>query len=178
MRRDEAVDRLHRLGRRRAFHHDIGSDRLIQAGLDALLAGVDSPSLPLLAGLTRREEPEARALFDQVLRELGLFFEAPGDPVAARSALVHWLAGQITDGHLDPAEGALMIWHEVGWEPDRPAGLEEIVHCAVALDDWDEGWSVTRESLKRDVVAAARDLLARCPSADPPSGADGAADPA
>jgi hypothetical protein len=57
---------------------------LIQAGLDALLADVDAPSLALLAGLGRREEHEARELFDHVVDELGLGFEAPTDPIAAK----------------------------------------------------------------------------------------------
>ncbi|MET7486685.1 hypothetical protein [Streptomyces sp. NPDC005538] len=78
----------------------MGSDQLIQAGLDALLADVDSPSVPLLAGLARREEPDAPELFDQVVDELGLFFEPPADPTAAKWALAHWPAEQITAGSL------------------------------------------------------------------------------
>ncbi|MFI8191929.1 hypothetical protein ACIF8T_24555 [Streptomyces sp. NPDC085946] len=41
-------------------------------GLHALAAGIEAPSLPLLAGLARGEYPQARELFDLVLEELGL----------------------------------------------------------------------------------------------------------
>ncbi|MEF9887246.1 hypothetical protein [Streptomyces sp. P9-A4] len=41
----EAIQQLSHRGRQRAFGRHVGSDRLIQAGLDALLAGVDTPSL-------------------------------------------------------------------------------------------------------------------------------------
>ncbi|MET7568287.1 hypothetical protein ABZT04_07245 [Streptomyces sp. NPDC005492] len=109
MTREEAMRQLGRLGRWRAFGRHVGSDQLIQAGLDALLADVDSPSVPLLAGLARREEPDAPELFDQVLDELGLFFEPPADPTAAKWSLAYWLAEQIIDGSLAPSTGADLI---------------------------------------------------------------------
>ncbi|MGW2031749.1 hypothetical protein [Streptomyces sp. NPDC001761] len=43
---------------------------LVELGLDALTAGVEVPSLPLLAGLARGECPQARELFDLVLEQL------------------------------------------------------------------------------------------------------------
>ncbi|WP_203671957.1 MULTISPECIES: hypothetical protein [unclassified Streptomyces] len=68
MTRTEAIRRLRMLAKERTFGcqmgRQVGSDRLIQAGLDALLANVDSPSIPLLAGLGKKEEPEAPELFD------------------------------------------------------------------------------------------------------------------
>ncbi|MEU4244417.1 hypothetical protein [Actinoplanes sp. NPDC026619] len=69
----------------------VGSDRLIQLGLDALLAGVDAPSLPLLAGLTHAEEQDAQELFDRVTAELRL---APQDlPVLRVPRPGHWCGG-------------------------------------------------------------------------------------
>ena len=62
---------------------EFGSDKLIRLGLDALLAGIDAPSLPLLAGPTRAEEPEAQELFDLVMKELPL---VPVDLPAERRA--------------------------------------------------------------------------------------------
>ncbi|MGK5640707.1 hypothetical protein ACSNOK_20680 [Streptomyces sp. URMC 126] len=164
MNQDEALEQLRRFAQLRAFGRPVGSDRLIQAGLDALLAGVDSPTLPLLAGLTRREEPEAQQLFGQVAEELGLAFEAPADPTAAKRALAYWLAGQITDGHLDPAVGVRMIWDEVAWDLHYPKELETLVHCAIALDDWDVNWGPSLEELKREALQAARELLRNRPS--------------
>lgn len=67
MTRDDALKRLSHLAHQRAFGRHTGSDQLIQACLDALIAGVDSPSRATLAGLLRREEHEAPELFDEVL---------------------------------------------------------------------------------------------------------------
>lgn len=58
MTRDEALKQLSHIAHARAFDKHVGSDQLIQAGLDALIAGVESPSLAMLAGLLRSEEPE------------------------------------------------------------------------------------------------------------------------
>ncbi|MER5821013.1 hypothetical protein ACWEQ3_22310 [Streptomyces mirabilis] len=159
MTKDEALDRLRQLVRAQAFGRHVGSDRLIQAGLDALLADVDAPSLALLAGLGRREEHEARELFDHVVDELGLGFEVPADPTAARWALAYWVAAQIVDGSLDPAIGADLIWVEAASELGYPNRLQPIVELAVALDDWNADWSTPLEQLKEEVLVAARTLI-------------------
>ena len=87
MTRDDALKQLSQIARERAFGRHVGSDQLIQAGLNALIAEVESPSLAMLAGLRRSEEPEASALFDQVLDELGLLFHPPADPRATKWAM-------------------------------------------------------------------------------------------
>ncbi|MFF0040851.1 hypothetical protein ACFYRG_32300 [Streptomyces mirabilis] len=161
MTRDEALDRLRQLARAQAFRRHVGSDRLIQAGLDALLADVDAPSLALLAGLGRREEHEARELFDHVVDELGLGFEVPADLIAAKWALAYWLAAQIVDGSLDPATGADLIWVEAASELGYPEALQPIVECAIHLDDWNADWSTPLEQLKGEVVVTARALVER-----------------
>lgn len=81
-----------------ALGRHAGSDRLIRADPDALLAD-----------LGRREEHEARELFDNVVAELGLSSEAPADPITAGWALAYWLAAQIVDGSLGPTTGADLI---------------------------------------------------------------------
>ncbi|MCK7627459.1 hypothetical protein MUU72_30930 [Streptomyces sp. RS10V-4] len=163
MTRDEGLDRLRQLARARALGRHVGSDRLIQAGLDALLADVDSPSLALLTGLGRREEHEAQELFDQVVDELGLGFEAPADPIAAKWALAYWLAAQIVDGSLDPVTGADLIWVEAAMELDYPDRLQPIVECAIQLGDWNAEWSTPLEQLKEEVLVAARALVEQGP---------------
>lgn len=163
MTKEEAEAQLGRLARARAFGCHVGSDRLIQASLDALLADVDSPSLPLLAGLARRDEPEAPELFDQVLDELGLSFAPPADPTAAKWAHAYWLAEQITDGSLDPATGADLIWTEVAEALDHPDALRPIVHCAISLAGQDDDRTASFEALRLDALQAARDLLGHRP---------------
>jgi len=157
----QALKQLRTLVQARALGRHVGSDRLIQAALDALLADVDSPSLPLLAGLGRREEHEAQELFDHVTEELGIGFEAPADPTAAKWALAYWLATQIVDGSLDPATGADLIWAEAAMDLGYPNELEPVVTCAIQLADWNESWDIPLEQLKEEALRAARELVER-----------------
>jgi hypothetical protein len=69
----------------------VGSDQLIKIALDAVLAGIDSPSLAQLAGLGRNEEPEAHELFVLACDELSLAPTLPADLLAARWELIRWL---------------------------------------------------------------------------------------
>lgn len=137
----------------------VGSDRLIQAGLDALLAGVDSPSLPLLAGLLRSEEPEAPELFDQVLEELGLTISLPDDPRAAQWFLARRVAERVADGSLDPAAGTFFIWEHAARDLGYPKEMADLVACADNLECWEEHWGVSLEELQADAVEAARQFL-------------------
>ncbi|MFG2369362.1 hypothetical protein ACGFY3_48695 [Streptomyces mirabilis] len=166
MTHDEALKQLSHLARERAFGRHVGSDRLIQAGLDALITGVESPSLAMLAGLLRSEEPEAPELFDQVLEELGFAFRPPADPRAAKWAMAHWIAGQIVDGSLDPATGTHLIWADIAYDLGYPEDLEPLVHCAHNLDGWDETWGVSREELNQEAVEAANQFLSKRPGYD------------
>lgn len=163
MNHDDALQQLSHVARERAFGLLVGSDRLIQVGLDALLAGVQSPSLVMLAGLVRSEEPEASALFDQVLQELGLLFHPPVDPRAAKWAKAYWIAAQIVDVTLEPATGAYLIRADVAYDLDYPEDLQTLVSCALNLDDWDESWSVSVEALKEEAIKAAEQLVSEQP---------------
>ncbi|WP_329182281.1 hypothetical protein OG754_40610 (plasmid) [Streptomyces decoyicus] len=164
MTRDEALEELGRMAHERAFGGYFASDTLVQVGLDALLAGVDSESLAMLAGLGRNEESEAPDLFERVLYELGLDVDVPADARSARWAMAYWLAGQMVDGSLDPAAGAFRIWRDVAWELEYPDALQPLVVCAYNLDDWDENWGVPVKSLKNDAIeAAARFLTQQSP---------------
>ncbi|WP_405690924.1 hypothetical protein [Streptomyces sp. NBC_00057] len=163
MTHDDALQQLSHIARERAFGRHVGSDRLIQVGLDALIAGVESPSLPVLAGLLRSEEPEAPALFDQVLEELGLTFRPPADPRATKWAMAYWIAGQIVDGSLDPAAGAYLVWADVAYDLGYPEDLQPLVSCALKLDDWDENRGVPVEALKEEAIEAAEQLLSKQP---------------
>ncbi|MGD6741692.1 hypothetical protein ACOKM3_07605 [Streptomyces sp. BH106] len=166
MTHDEALKQLSHLARERTFGTHVGSDRLIQAGLDALIAGVESPSLALLAGLLPSEEPEAPELYDQVLDELGLAFHPPADPRAAKWAMAHWIVGQIADGSLDPATGTHLIRTDIAYDLGYPEDLEPLVHYAHNLDDWEENWDISRAKLNRQAVEAANEFLSKRPGND------------
>ncbi|SED28999.1 hypothetical protein SAMN05428945_5340 [Streptomyces sp. 2224.1] len=165
MTRDEALKEPSRIAHERAFSAYFASDTLIQAGLDALLAGVESEPLAMLAGLGRNEELEAPDLFERVLYELDLAVEVPADGRAARWALAYWLAGQMVDGSLDPAAGVFRIWCDVAVELDYPDALQSLIVCAYNLDAWDVNWGVPVEKLKNDAIEAAARFLTQQPPA-------------
>ncbi|MDH6124309.1 hypothetical protein [Kitasatospora sp. GP82] len=141
----------------------VTADRLVQAAEDALRAGVDTPSLWFLAELGRSENAEARELFGGVLDELGLRPQLPGDRAGARWELAHWWAGQIAEGVLDPALGANLIWREAANELGHPQALQPFVRWASELDDWHEGFAMSRQRILDNIVAAAGDLVGRAP---------------
>ncbi|MFF4955461.1 hypothetical protein [Streptomyces chattanoogensis] len=166
MTHDEALKELSRIAHERAFGGYFASEALIQVGLDALLAGVESESLAMLAGLGRNEELDAPDLFERVLYELGLEVDVPAGPRAARWALAYWLAGQMVDGSLDAAVGALRIWRDVAWDLDYPDVLQPLVVCAHNLDDWNDNWGIPVEKLKVEAVEAAAHFLAQQPPSE------------
>ncbi|MFI5492162.1 hypothetical protein [Actinoplanes sp. NPDC051859] len=135
MEADEIKTRMLRVLVYRSADIDTGSEQLIQLGHDALLAGNDSPSVALLAGLTRGEESEAGALFDRVVKELGLAVDLPADGAPRRWALVRWWASLALDGTLDPAVAADLIFWKAYSELDQPAVLAPVVAAVGAYED-------------------------------------------
>lgn len=159
MERDEVLRRLNELAWEGVFGTP-GADRLIRAGVDALLAGIDSPSLPALAGLLRREEPEARGLFEEVLGELGLRWEPPGDPVEAKWAMAERVAAQIADGTLDPVFGARLFYWEIAEALRFPESLGELLACGMEVVDPETAWAESDVEIRLETVAAAERFLA------------------
>ena len=143
-----------------SVRRSVGSDVLIQAGLDALLVGVDSPSLRLLGGLGRSEQPEASDLFDAAIGELSLGTDLPPDPASARWVLVEWWAQLVVDRELAPHMGGRLIWHE-GWnELDHPKALQPIVGWTSEWDDWRDDWEKPHEYYAQRITEACAEFLA------------------
>ncbi|MEU4932892.1 hypothetical protein AB0G54_41490 [Streptomyces yokosukanensis] len=132
---------------------------LVQLGLDALMADIEAPSLPLLAGLARSEYPQARELFDLVLEELGLLPLISDDLAKARWTAAQWWAGQIVTCQLDPVHGAKLIYEEAAAELDYPDVLQPIVDLARALD-LPNDQPPDQQHIRDRVTSAARDFLA------------------
>ncbi|GGU93110.1 hypothetical protein GCM10010260_29930 [Streptomyces filipinensis] len=131
---------------------------LVQLGLDALVAGIEAPSLPLLAGLGRGEHAQAREMFDLVLEELGLLPLTSEDLAKARWTAARWWAVQIVARQLDPLHGAKLICEEAAAELDYPDVLQPMVDLARGIDLLNDQ---TLEQQRFDeVTSAARDLLA------------------
>ncbi|WP_143684255.1 hypothetical protein [Streptomyces diastatochromogenes] len=131
---------------------------LVQLGIDALVAGVEAPSLPLLAGLARGEHPQAREMFDLVLEELGLLPLTSEDLAKARWTAARWWATQIVARQLDPIHGAKLIHEEAAAELDYPDALQPIVDLARRIDLLND--QPLEQQHFDEVTSAARDLLA------------------
>jgi hypothetical protein len=132
---------------------------LVQLGLDALMADIEAPSLPLLAGLARGEYPQARELFDLVLEELGLLPLTSEDLAEARWTAARWWAGQIVACQLDPVHGAKLIHEEAAAELDYPDALQPIADLARALY-LSNDQPPDQQHIRDRVTSAARDFLA------------------
>lgn len=142
---------------RSAVGEFIDADVLIQAALRALLAGVDSPSLVLLAGLGPREQSEAHDLFRAVTAELNLL-SSPPDLRALRWELVRWRCEQIAAGDLAPEVGGALIWH-LWTDLDRPERLQPLIAQVSDWQEWSPHWNVHRESIGRGIAEEAQALL-------------------
>lgn len=144
---------------REALDEIVGADKLIDAGVRALVAGADSPSLSLLAGLSRREESDAHDLFRAVVSELDLAPPPALDLQARRWTLVYWLCDSIADGGLEPEVAGRLIWHE-GWtELGYPPALQPLVGWVSEWEDWSPSWDVERDHFQRLIIEEATRLF-------------------
>ncbi|MGW2395814.1 hypothetical protein ACWCYY_04610 [Kitasatospora sp. NPDC001664] len=155
---EDATTRLWWLAVERAAGWQVGADRLIEAGLAALLDGVDCQSLRLLAGLGRSEELEAASLFERTLEELGVATAVPADADQALWAMARCWASRIVDGRLDPLEGAdLILWY-VYVPLDGPEELHAITEGAI---DRDPSRTVPPEQKRTNTIRAAERFLGK-----------------
>jgi hypothetical protein len=120
---------------------------------DALMRGVDSPSLRLLAGTPTTEVRDSRDLFWMAMDELSI--ERPTDEVALW-AIALALARAIVDGEVHPHTGASRIWWDV-YEPlGQPTELAVFVGLASEWEDHEEH----RPDYEREIREEAEHLLA------------------
>lgn len=135
---------------------DVRTSHLVEAGLDAIVAGLDTPSLPLLAGLESSAEAAVDKAFDQVVDELGI--ELPSDATAARWLLVHgWLTAMVR-GDLSPAAGGALV-SEVGELLGSPPSLRGIARWSAMLDSWIPTDLTPRDFCEVPILEEAAELL-------------------
>ncbi|MEU6214659.1 hypothetical protein ABZ891_32790 [Streptomyces sp. NPDC047023] len=152
----EAVDYLRMLALERLIGRRHHPHQLVEAGLTALVLGVETESVPVLAGLSRAEHERAEPLFGRVLAELALP-ETDVTAEAARWELVRWWLRMIVGGSMAPADGGDLITHE-GWGAlDRPEPLRPLVETVEAHHTAD---GTRRGARERAIVTEAERLLA------------------
>jgi hypothetical protein len=121
---------------------------------EALEDGLDSPSLRILAGLTRSEIDEAWSLFDRTLTELNL--EVPS-LLSAVLCLSRSVAREIVSGRISPREGSSRISRLVDALPrgEHSHVLDTFLYADSEWDDRPED----AEVFEKGVMEAARDLV-------------------
>jgi hypothetical protein len=129
------------------------SEDLPEIATDALVRGLDSPALRVLAGQSRDDVRDSADLFRVALGELGI--DLP-DPDSAQWLLARRTAAGIVAGRISPARGATELW--LAYPKVRDNGdLRIFVGLASMLDDHPED----AERIESDIVVAAQELLSR-----------------
>jgi hypothetical protein len=105
---------------------EVRAHDVVEAACAALVAGLDSPALRMLAGCTRAEaEYDVPDLLPVVLDELGLVFH-PRDSEAGQGAAVRALAHQMLAGRLTPRELASRVHQRFGHQLPLAERLAEL----------------------------------------------------
>lgn len=129
------------------------SEGLPQIATEALVRGLDSPALRVLAGQSPGDVRDSADLFRVALGELGI--DLPG-PDSAQWLLARRTAGQIVAGRISPARGATELWLAYGKVRDN-GDLRIFVGLASMLDDHPDD----AEQIEAGMVMAAQELLSR-----------------
>ncbi len=129
------------------------SENLPDIATEALLRGLDTPALRMLAGQSRDDVRDSADLFHSALDELGI---ALPDADTASWNLARRTAREIVDGRMEPILGAEALWSAYVRLRDN-GDLRIFVALASELDDHPEGV----EQLSAQILAEARSLLDR-----------------
>jgi hypothetical protein len=136
----------------RVLAGDLASEELPMVAAQALAEGLDSPSLRELAGLSRGEYREARALLDQVVDELGLS-GLPDENQAVWEVMVSY-ARRLLSGVIAPVDGA----HAIAAFGGSLGFPEPLATFALLTDLWEDN-AAERAQLERDMVREAEAML-------------------
>ncbi|MFD5149252.1 hypothetical protein [Streptomyces sp. NPDC058401] len=132
-----------------------GSD-VVDVACDALVAGLDTPGLRVLAACTYAEASyDVHDLLPAALHELGLVFY-PFEGGAGREAAASALARRMLAGAFTPSEFTLRIHRRYGHEPPLTRRLAELDDAYDILEYGDR----TVDEVDAEVRAVARTLAA------------------
>lgn len=128
---------------------DLRAEDLPGLATDALVRGLDSPSLRILAGHAPRDIDVSRELFGDVIGELGL---PPRSTDDALWCLVRLTATRVVDGHTPPVEGARWIALHAARDVEEGGDLDSFLSLIIELD----------ELPGRDIAIIEREIISLC----------------
>lgn len=132
-------------------------ERMPQAAVDLLAAGLDSPALRRAAGYDHADPQEQRAIFRQALEELG---ELPLTAKEMGRRLFRRWAERIVADDVEALEGARALWLlEIDYDVELPDPLRH--YGALDSEDFSSGGI---EQAYHDIRESARRWLDRNPS--------------
>ncbi|MET8968637.1 hypothetical protein [Streptomyces hydrogenans] len=135
---------------------EVRASDVVHAACDALVTGLDTPGLRMLAACTRAEaDYEVHDLLPAALDELGLPFHPVGSE-AGQEAAVRALARCMLAGELTPREFTYRIHQRHGHELPLTARLAELDDEYDILEYGDR----TVDQVDAEVIAEARRLAA------------------
>ncbi|MFF3973805.1 hypothetical protein ACFYZ6_28680 [Streptomyces rubiginosohelvolus] len=151
---------------------EISASDVVDAACDALVAGLDTPGLRILAARTRAEaDYDVYDLLPPALEELGLTFP-PVAGEAAQEAVVRALARRMLAGDLKPWELTFRIHQRYGHELSLTERLAELDDEYDILEYGDR----TVDQVDAEVTAEARRLAAHPRVPADPQGIPGVGD--
>ena len=136
----------------------VNASNVVDAATDALVAGLDSPDLVLLAGLTRAEtDPEIHDLLPGAMEELELPFFGWNHP-DSRLLAAAGLAREHVHGRLPARDLCRIVHSRFGHD------AHDLIEPLAVLDDdydvLDYSQNPSEEQLERRVLDAATRILA------------------
>ncbi|ASU80832.1 hypothetical protein CDG81_04715 [Actinopolyspora erythraea] len=135
---------------------EVRAEEVVRVACDALVVGLDSPALRILAACTRAEaDDEVRELLTEVLGELGLVFY-PLDGEAAWEPAVRLLARRFLAGETSPRDFTRRLHRNYGHEVDAALPFVELDELYDTLDYTE----CTVAELDDEVIAEARRIAA------------------
>lgn len=148
------------------------SNKLPEIATAALLEGLDSPSLRILAGEYDPIMAEVGPLFERALRELGVLVP---EPFEAGMRVAGYIGQRIISGEVSPYEGAREIWRmynhvEAVDEHGIFKPLLKFIGAASEYEDFlspgnekfygKERCEEIRQKIEADIVGYAKELIA------------------
>ncbi|MGW4055406.1 hypothetical protein ACWENA_31740 [Streptomyces sp. NPDC004779] len=135
---------------------EISASEVVDSACDALVAGLDTPNLRILAACTRAEaDYDVHDLLPPALAELGFILHPVGG-AAGQEAAVRALARRMLAGELKPWELTFRVRRRYGHELSLTERLGELDDAYGMLEDGDEAIA----QVNAEVTAEARRLAA------------------